>query len=219
MPRHLRGVLLVYATTLIATAQAQVREHDIDLLTRTDSGTPTPVPIDKRLTLAQPLLVSSHDPKPPESALVVLAPQLDRATYQWGDPFVCVWVLENRGKEPVAFPTLTADDRVARDMPGATMAAVFLRFVDDRAAGELVGAQALYGAESVPGSLLVVQPGERARIRGKGTWSLMGISKITAASSAGAYQVKATAHVMRQGGRNFSTESVAALTISLRERD
>ncbi|MDQ3418573.1 MAG: hypothetical protein M3541_07280 [Acidobacteriota bacterium] len=173
-----------------------------------------PVPAGKRLTLQAPVEVTPHQPKS-EPALALLGPQLDRAAYNWGDAFVYQWVVENRSKQPVTFPVLSDDDRVNRDMPGATIAYIGLRFADEAFAGQGIGGHALYGADSVPDSLVVVGPGERLRIRAPGRWALTRASKGAGGDADGMYQVRASVQMVRRGENLFAIESVTSATVSI----
>jgi hypothetical protein len=207
-------VAVLLACAALALSDTQVKEHYIDLVSATAVAAENPVPLSERLTLQQPMLVTTHV-KSPEPALRVLLPQLDRPIYAWGDSFVCEWVIENRGDQPFRFPTLPTDDQIRRDMPGATVAAVGLRFSDKQLDGEIVGMHGLYGANSVPDSLTIVAPGDRVRIRAGGKWRLMGVSKTVIPTAQREYQVRGTIQVAHSGRTELVIHSDTSLTVSI----
>jgi hypothetical protein len=154
-----------------APQQRPAREHVIDLTIAPAPGAATAMPGPRQLTLQVPFVASADVPRK-QPPIRVSAPELERPDYRIGDPFVFEVVFQNVSDAPIAFPTLPDGSAVDREMPGAALAAVGLAFDDQILGHQVVSPQALYGANPIEGSLIAVQPGERVRIRARGTWIL-----------------------------------------------
>ena len=135
---------------------------------------PTVVPENERLGMAFGRHgFVSHQPLPVQRlSLQVLG--LDRSSYDIGDPFVYRLLVSNISQEPFAFPASVAGDRFSRDEPDPTGGFLSLELKDPIIGHQIVGNYALYGAPRVPGSLVVLQPGDTLEISGAGTWFLVG---------------------------------------------
>lgn len=169
--------------------------------------------LDARLSLGQPIRVETHVSQG-RTPIVIRAPQFDRAVYSVGDAFIYELVLENAGTSALTFPSGIDDDYVARDMPGATLAVIGLSFVDKALGPQVLGTQILAGAEPLAGTLIVVQPGERVRIRAGGMWSMSRPSKSSTTDNwPRSFQVKATVQIVGYGLTHFVGESGQAASV------
>jgi hypothetical protein len=97
---------------------------------------------------------------------------MDRSQYQIGDPFVYELLVTNKGHAAVAFPTSTRDGDFKPTPPHVVGALVGLMFDDSVFGQQVLGTHALYGAPSVPNTIVVLAPGETLEIRATGTWYL-----------------------------------------------
>jgi hypothetical protein len=165
---------LAMAAALNGQQSRPPREHNIDLLAIASATEQVPkVPLARQLTIDVSISVTTHEPpRAPLASIGADAPIFDRAAYQIGDSFVYEVTFVNSGSAPVTFPTLLQADRVDRDIAGASVAVLALRFEDEALGPQKVGYSVLYGAEPVEGSLLIVEPGERLRVRAQGKWFL-----------------------------------------------
>lgn len=155
----------------VSPLQKPAREHLIDLTVAPPAGTAPSVPDVNRLTL-QAAVGGVADAPRKQAPIRISAPELDRPDYRIGDAVAFEVLFENVSDQPIAFPTMLDGSTVDRDMPGAAVASVALFFEDPILGGQMVSPQFLYGAREFAGSLITVQPGERARIRARGTWIL-----------------------------------------------
>jgi hypothetical protein len=145
------------------------REHMIDLLNATVVAPEGLAPKSKGFSPTVPITIASDSPKTP-TPIRVFAPQFQRFLYQLEDFVIFDLVLENVGSEVIHFPTLSAGTSVERDMPGAAVASVALRFEDPVGGSQTMGLHLLYGASRLPGSLIAIEPHQRVRIRARSTW-------------------------------------------------
>lgn len=98
---------------------------------------------------------------------------LDRSGYAIGDGFIFELVLKHVGTKPFPFPWSRDPKIVNPNVPGARQAAFLLNFKDSVIGPQLLATENItYGADSVPGSLVVLQPGDTVRVRGEGQWYL-----------------------------------------------
>jgi hypothetical protein len=206
--------LVLASAVAIGATQSQGREHVLDFL-----GTTPMEKVDRdlggrRLSMQQPTAVAPHGNRQ-DPGIAVLRPELDRGAYTWGDPFVVEWTIENRGTQPLKFPTRMDQGQVSTAMPGAVLVVVALNFQNEGLTNEIVGVLPLVGADSLPGSLLVVQPGERIRIRAPGKWRLGGAAKLPIPAGPNVYHVRSRIHHVYPGGVDWVAHSEAAASVYL----
>ena len=171
-------VLCLLPLTMVAALNGQKsqlpREHVIDLVVAAAATQPAAtVPLARQLTPNVTTSLTTHEPRPaPLASLEAGAPILNRTAYLIGDAFVFEVTFVNTGSAPVKFPALLGAGRIDRDMAGASVMALTLRFEDRGSANSGLETPFCDGAEPVEGSLVVVQPGERLRVRAPGRWFL-----------------------------------------------
>jgi len=97
---------------------------------------------------------------------------MDRNGYTIGDDAVFEVLLKYTGTRPVAFPwSRDADDIL--DAPHPQIAHVLLTFTDAMLGRQIVGFEnVLYGAETLPNSLLKLTHGDSVHVRAAGRWWL-----------------------------------------------
>jgi hypothetical protein len=99
--------------------------------------------------------------------------ELDRTAYSIGDPVVFKIVMKHVGTEPFAFPWSMDAMQFSRDAPVTRRATFMLRLKDEMLGSQVVGdGNTTFGAESVPGSLMMLAPGDSVTIRAHGLWYL-----------------------------------------------
>jgi hypothetical protein len=168
-------MIVAVATLALASMGQPTRlpiEHDIDLVDVSTRGQVETVPSHRRLTPAfvESLTTDEASTKPLRLAAQLL--ELEREAFSIGESSVYEIVLQNISTSPIKFPSLVGSGHVDRDMAGATVATISLRFEDEVLGRQIIGYRALYGADDVPGSLLIIRPGERLRLRARAQWLL-----------------------------------------------
>jgi hypothetical protein len=114
---------------------------------------------------------SSHAPNPPKPLKVTLA-DTDRLAYMVGDSIIFNVVLENTGAVPIVLG-ISRDPEVApktmrpcRFVPPGVYFHVALFAMTRKGPGALIASgYGFYGSLDVPGTTVVLQPGERARVQ------------------------------------------------------
>lgn len=176
----LKAVAIIASLTVgvaPGVAQTTSREYYVDLVSaaRTASlaneGAPT-VPSTRRFSGTEGPGVVSDAANPPGADVELQLSAIDRPGYQIGDVFFYEIVVKNNGRAAIRVPTAFDSARVARDMPGATMAVLALTFSDAILGSQTIGEQFLYGSDVVPNTSIILSPGERVRIRAQGRWFL-----------------------------------------------
>jgi len=95
---------------------------------------------------------------------------LDRAAYNVGDAVVYELLLRHIGSTPFRLPW-SRDPEAVRGAPRIQSASFLLRFTDKALGSQLVGSEnILYGAPSVPDTILTIRPGETVRVRAASQW-------------------------------------------------
>jgi hypothetical protein len=144
---------------------------------------------------------------------------LDRNGYAIGDDAVFEVMLKHVGSTPIAVPW-SRDMAAVSDAPRAQIVHVLLTFTDPVLGRQLIGFDnTLYGAETVPGTLLILHPGDSINIRAAARWFLsMGYAQAPERGWVRKLSVKAQFQL--QGTKRFSSvaDSANALRIELRER-
>jgi len=211
--RALSCALVAALVSVSAFAQApQTRsEHVIDLVSVSSARTGSNRPHDLQVRSS----VSAHAPK--DDDVRVMAPEFDRAEYRVGEPLFFDVVVKNVGEKPLKFPTTLDDSLADRGGPDTVTATVALTFVDAVLGRQTVAPQVLYGANDIPGSLIVVHPQETVRIHAPGVW-LMSAARGTPNKSQWPreLQVKALLTVVRNGISESLGLSQTAAPITLR---
>jgi hypothetical protein len=155
-----------------------------------------------------------NEPMPFELTLL----SLNRNGYTIGDDAVFEVLLKHVGLTPVAFPW-SRDMAAVSDAPRAQISHVLLTFTDPILGRQLVGFDnTLYGADTVPGTMLVLRPGDSISIRAAARWWLsMGYAQQPEPGWVRTLSVKV--QLQLQGTKRFTplAESSNALTIELRQ--
>jgi hypothetical protein len=193
--------------------------HAIDLTAPAPAPTGPAVPENEQLRMPfGPQGFVSHQPLPVQRlSLQVLG--LDRSSYDIGDPVVYRLLVSNISQKPFAFPASVAGDRFSRDEPNPTGGFLCLELKDPMLGYQIVGTYPLYGAPRVPGSLVLLQPGETLEIRGAGTWFLMsGFPQRPPATWSRPLQVYGSIHLFSDDEAIPSLRSNNAVAIQLTKK-
>jgi hypothetical protein len=200
-----------------AQTGAPAPEHTIDLITGPVMPGDETLPRERWLRLDQPMLVDPHGPVKPDP-LRVGRPHLDRADYVIGDTFVLEVTFENVSGATIRFPAWRVTDVVDRQLAGARMASLNLAFDDDVLGQQVVGSQAMAGADRFPGSLIDVRPKERVRIRAQNTWVMMRPARVVVPPP-WTRPLRVTATVtLAVDGLLYLNQSAGAVEVLLRSR-
>jgi hypothetical protein len=119
---------------------------------------------------------------------VSVDPYLQRA----GDQFVYEVVLENIGNEAVRIPWSPEGHLFSKRMENATLATISISSLSNP---EPITSAILYGAEPVLGSLLKLDPGDKARVRAPGVWRSLSESPGTGSVEAASARIVAVVMV------------------------
>ena len=164
----MKSILFFTALALAPWAQPPATEHVLDILTYQFRTAP---PASKGGGVVEGE-VRSHPLAPPEHSLAVTLLDADRRVYNPGDTIIYEVTLENVGRVPVTLPW--SPDHVqfsgAKD-PLLGILSLEVRDVSGRTLLGRLEPQGLYGSNAVPGTLLRLRPGERARIRVRSVWN------------------------------------------------
>lgn len=141
---------------------------------------------------------------------------LDRSGYALGDRVVFEVLLKHVGATPFALPW-ASDPEAVRGASRVQSAVFLLGFTDKTLGSQLIGSEkVLYGASSVPGSVLVLKPGDTVRVRAEGRWWL---SRAFPEPPAGGWlrNVSVSAQLQVEGVNDFIplVDSTNALRIQL----
>jgi hypothetical protein len=164
------GIGLVLCMSLVQLVQGQGRQtYTVDFVgERALKEQARPKGKEKEPRLAPGPPIGDAAPLPFEITLV----SLDRNGYAIGDNAVFEVTLKHVGTAPFAFPWSREMSAVA-DAPRAQLAHVLLTFTDPVLGRQLVGFDnTLYGAQTVPGTVQMLQPGDVVTVRGGAQWYL-----------------------------------------------
>jgi hypothetical protein len=175
-----RIALAVFAATVVAAASLHGQgNHEVLLdlvgVMPPPDNDPAPEPQLRVEASAEATgrVIPADTPGPrPVRPVGISLESLDRTRYVVGDPLVYEVVITNTSGQAFAFPTSIDPRIVRRGMPGARLAAVSLAFDDEVFGGQLIASKLLYGANAVPGTIELLQPGDTLRIRASGAWWL-----------------------------------------------
>jgi hypothetical protein len=126
----------------------------------------------REASLTRSLPTSWRSDAPPVPLQVTLV-ELDRTGYAIGDSVLYDVTLKHVGTKPFLFPWSRRTSEFSRVAPVTRRAAVLLTIKDEMLGSQLIGSDNVsFGAESVDGSLLVLQPGDTVTVRAQGRWYL-----------------------------------------------
>ena len=158
---------------------------------------------------------SGGEPLPFELTLV----SLDRNGYATGDDAVFEVLLKYVGTTALTFPW-SREVAAVSDAPRAQIVHLLLAFKDPMLGSQLVGFDnTLYGADTLPGTMLVLRPGDSISVRAAARWWLSrGYAQRPEPAWVRSLSVRA--QLQLQGTKRFTPliESANALTIELRQR-
>jgi hypothetical protein len=99
---------------------------------------------------------------------------LDRTSYLIGDSLTFEVLVKHVGQKPFSLPWGREKSAFSSAKGPGQRAAFLLTFTDSQLGRQYIGHEnSTYGFQSVPGSFLVVRPGDTVRVRAKGRWYLM----------------------------------------------
>ena len=169
MPKRFSWIALTLALAVEVHSSAQ--EPVLDLVAqRTPSETATKAADDLLTVPGGVIGVVGRDK--PVLPLRLSLTALDRGAYRLGDDAVYEVTIENVGAGIVRLPWTADNQPFRRTVTGARVATVSLVIDDPELATYVIALQAFYGADSVAGSVLDLQPGHKVRVRAGGPWSL-----------------------------------------------
>jgi hypothetical protein len=128
------------------------------------------VPALERIYPRAPLVSSPHDQPNPSAPFEIAAMIFDRTNYSLGEPFNCELTLRYTGASPTEFPVATQAHVFQRSMPSSRAVGLTLAFDSPMTGRQLQVAEVLYGAPSIPTSLVTITTGQTIRFLMKGTW-------------------------------------------------
>lgn len=144
---------------------------------------------------------------------------LDRNRYTIGDDILFEVLLQYTGSRPVAFPW-SRDASSVVEAPHAQIAHILVTFTDQMLGRQLLGFEnVLYGADTVPGSQLLLHHGDSIRVRAASRWWLsMGFAQRPTTGWVRNLSIKA--ELQWRGTPTFEplVDSSNTLAVELRER-
>jgi hypothetical protein len=164
--------ILLLTVSLIGAA-AQSANYVIDLVPRSEqtSAARSAVPGELLSNRPKENTYTTHESKRPIQAFELTLLDLDRTSYAMGEPVTFDLLLKHRGPVPIAFPASDEGERFGATMKNARIASISLTLNDPVLSEQFIGLTLLYGADDVPGSLILLKPGETIQIRARSVWS------------------------------------------------
>jgi hypothetical protein len=165
----LAALVLVAHVGTAAQRQSNVADYDIDLLampSARDAGR-------SATTTVSPRTIMPHrgsDPAPLEVSVLTT----DQLTYRVGQSVVYELLVTNRSSRPIPVPRSSVPPDSGSRAEDIRYGLIGLVYTDPEHGPQVVGAGALYGLRSDPGTLIQLAPGQSIRIRAEGPWLVQG---------------------------------------------
>jgi hypothetical protein len=211
------GAVVVMAPMLLLhasvrpDAQPQSNRHSLDLMAHVSEESSA----DERGWLGPPPAADAASDRSPFAAKLV---RFDRAVYDLGDNVIYELELTNVSTEDVWMPWLGTSKFITPRTEGASSMQLCLQFEDPHLGLQVFGFRRTYGAESVPGSLRLVAPGDVVEIRANAPLRLMQAWPRIDANWVKVVSLRAVATLSTQGQPARRMPSANALSIELRGR-
>lgn len=152
-----------------AQRQSDVADYEIDLLAMPrarDEGRSAPTPIAPRTIMPR----RGSDPAPLEVSVLMT----NQLTYRVGQSVVYELLVTNRGSRPIPVPRSSVPPDSGSRAGDIRYGLIGLVYTDPEHGPQVIGAGALYGLRSDPGTLIQLARGQSVRIRAEGPWLVQG---------------------------------------------
>ena len=157
---------------LIAAVALQAFTIDLVVAPRSTDEQYLAVPAAERADRLSPLGVISDQTAAIIAPLFEVAVSFDRSSYNLGEEFFYEATLRYIGQPPISFPISAEIHHFRKSMPSLRVGTLAVSFAHPDTGHQIQIVDNLFGAETVPGSLITLTFNQVVRVRGKGIWQI-----------------------------------------------